>query len=88
MEIQYRQGFVVPASKGARKFAVAFYRWLSAGGELEANPVRVMPGGLERVVPDGFALLGTEVTERREREGNEEHMRPISAEQLVYRLVI
>jgi NADPH:quinone reductase-like Zn-dependent oxidoreductase len=84
-EIQY-QGFVVPASPKARRFAAAFYKWLSQGGKLEPNPIRLMPGGLDRVVEDGFSLLGTGTMEDRGRDRSEEWMRPISAEKLVYRV--
>jgi NADPH:quinone reductase-like Zn-dependent oxidoreductase len=85
VEIQY-QGFTVPASAEARRFAAAFYGWLSAGGKLEANPIRLMPGGLDRVVEDGFALLGSGTMDARQRERREEWMRPISAEKLVYQV--
>lgn len=57
VDIAY-ENMVVPAPPEARDFAVSFYRWLSSRTGLEANPIRVMPGGLDRVVPDGFALLG------------------------------
>jgi len=47
-----------------------------------------MPGGLDRVVPDGFALLGSSgVSARNLADRTEKHMRPISAEKLVYVLV-
>ena len=85
-EIQY-QAFTVPESKTARDFAVLFYRWLGdvAGKELVLNPVRSMPGGLDAVVRDGYALLGSgKMGEREER--TEEWMRPISAEKLVYKI--
>ncbi|KAK4241174.1 hypothetical protein C8A03DRAFT_41359 [Achaetomium macrosporum] len=85
VEIQY-QGFVVPASEKARRFAVAFYKWLSEGGRLEANPIRLMPGGLDRIVPDGFSLLGSGTTETRQQNRTEDWMKPISAEKLVYRV--
>jgi hypothetical protein len=85
VEIQY-QGFVVPESAEARKFAVAFYKWLSEGGKLEGNPIRLMPGGLDRVVDDGFVLLGPGTMDARQRDRAEEWMRPISAEKLVYRV--
>lgn len=85
-EVRYTE-IAFPASPEARAFAVAFYKWLSEGGKkLEANPIRLMPGGLERVVPDGFALLGSGMMEDRERGREEEWMRPISAEKLVYRV--
>lgn len=46
-----------------------------------------MPGGLERVVPDGFALLGSgSVSQRTKLARNEDYMRPISGEKLVYKI--
>jgi NADPH:quinone reductase-like Zn-dependent oxidoreductase len=85
VEVRY-QNLVVPASLEARAFAVAFYKWLSEGGKLVPNPVRNMPGGLERVVPDGFALLGSGSMGDREQERMEEYMRPLSGEKMVYRI--
>lgn len=87
-EIQY-SGFTVPRSEAARGFAVEFFRWLSGsvGREIRPVPVRVMPGGLERVVQDGFELLGSgKVAERRKETGEnvQAWMRPVSAEKLVY----
>ena len=59
VEIQY-QNLMVPASEEARNFAIAFYKWLSEGsGRLEANPIRLIPGGLGRAVTGGFVLLGS-----------------------------
>jgi NADPH:quinone reductase-like Zn-dependent oxidoreductase len=86
-EIQY-QGFTVKQSPAARKFAAAFYQWLSegAGSELIPVPIRSMPGGLEKVVEDGFKLLGPGSMEQRQIERSEEWMRPVSAEKLVYKL--
>ncbi|KAK0738694.1 hypothetical protein B0T18DRAFT_422609 [Schizothecium vesticola] len=78
-------GFVVPASAEARAFAVAFYKWLSEGKNLEPSPVRMMPGGLERVVEDGLALLGPGKMEDRGSR-TEEWMRPVQAEKLVYQI--
>lgn len=44
-----------------------------------------MPGGLDKVIPDGFSLLGSgSVSERVKLARDEEYMRPISAEKLVY----
>jgi len=85
-EVQY-QGMTVPASPHARAFAVDFYRWLSEGEKLQPNPVREMPGGLERVVDDGFALLGTGSMKDREQRRVEPWMVPIGAEKLVYNLI-
>lgn len=76
---------VVRSSPAKRAFATAFYKWLSDGGLLHPNPVRIMPGGLERVVGDGFGLLGTGLSTR-QHERAEEHMKPISGEKLVYRI--
>ena len=85
VDIQY-ENLVVPATEESRSFTVAFYRWLSSGGGLEPNPIRLMPGGLDRVVPDGFALLGSGSMEDRAKSRPEEWMRPVSGEKLVYRV--
>jgi NADPH:quinone reductase-like Zn-dependent oxidoreductase len=85
VEVQY-QNLVVSASLEARRFAVAFYRWLSGEAALVANPTRIMPGGLERIVPDGFALLGSGSMHDRSQEGDKTWMKPVSAEKLVYRM--
>ena len=86
-EVQY-QGFSVKQSPAARAFAVTFYEWLSAamGSELVPVPIRSMPGGLEKVVGDGFQLLGPGSMEQRQVDRADEWMRPVSAEKLVYRL--
>jgi len=86
-EVQY-QGMTVAKSPAARDFAVAFYKWLSGamGSEIKPVPVRVMPGALEKVVEDGFALLGAGGMGDRRINRTEEWMRPVSAEKLVYRL--
>ncbi|KAJ4182232.1 hypothetical protein NW767_013915 [Fusarium falciforme] len=80
------------ASQEALEFARQYYDFLSVGtplgrSRIEPNPVRIMPGGFERVVPDGFALLGSgSVSQRSSVNGGEGHMRPISAEKLVYQV--
>lgn len=57
---------------------------------IAGNPVRLMPGGLEGIVRDGFALLGSgKVRERNtnvQDQGDKDWMQPISAEKLVYQL--
>lgn len=83
-DVEYHK-LVVRSSPVKKAFATAFYKWLSDGGLLQPNPVRVMPGGLERVVEDGFSLLGTDLSKRKQ-EAAEDHMRPISGEKLVYRI--
>ena len=90
VEIQY-QKMTIPASPDARAFAVAFYQWLSAAAKdgkvrLVPNPIRKMPGGLKKVVEDGFALLGTGSMGDRELRRTESWMAPVSAEKLVYTL--
>ena len=82
VEVGYH-GMTIAANPDSRAFTAAFYRWLSEGGKLVPNPVRIMPGGLEMVVEEGFALLesggmGDRVTR------TEEWMRPVSTEKLVY----
>lgn len=82
--VQY-QGMSLPASKEARGFAVAFYEWLSSGkARIEPSPVRMMPGGLDRVVENGLALLGPGSMDDRSKGRKENWMRPVSMEKLVY----
>ncbi|SCV47010.1 related to toxD gene [Fusarium fujikuroi] len=89
VEVGYNDA-VIPANPDAHAFAKEFYNFLSKSllsgrAQLEPNPVRMMPGGLEKVTQHGFALLGTGlVTERSKIKRREEYMRPISAEKLVY----
>lgn len=86
-EVQY-QGMVVNRSPAARHFAVAFYKWLgqAIGSSLKPVPIRKMPGGLSKVVEDGFQLLGSGTMEDRKIERKENWMKPLSAEKLVYSL--
>lgn len=86
-EIQY-QGFTVKKSLAARNFAVAFYKWLSeaVGSEVFPTPFRLMPGGLEKVVEDGFQLLGAGSMDDRHVKRTEDWMRPVSAEKIVYKI--
>lgn len=78
----------IPANPEARAFAAKFFEWLGSRGEvkLEPNPVRVMPGSLERIAEDGFKLFGTDVSGRTGSGRAEDYMRPISGEKLVYRI--
>jgi NADPH:quinone reductase-like Zn-dependent oxidoreductase len=85
VDVQY-QGMRLDASRKARDFAVAYYRWLDGGGMLRPNPVRMMPGGLEGVVEDGFRLLGSGTMGQRDSGRGENWMRPLSAEKIVYRV--
>ena len=82
--VQY-QGMHLPASPSARRFAVAFYKWLSSGeGKLRPNPLREMAGGLESIVDEGFQLLGSGSMGDRRPKSEEAWMRPLSAEKMVY----
>ena len=76
----------LPPNSEARAFTMAFYSWLSEGGKIVPNAARLMPGGLERIAEDGFALLGSGKMEHREGDSDEPHLRPISGEKLVYRI--
>ncbi|SCO58438.1 related to toxD gene [Fusarium fujikuroi] len=91
VEVGYNDA-VILANPDAHAFAKEFYNFLSKSppsgrAQLEPNPVRLMPGGLKRVVQDGFRLLGTGLVSERSRiERPEQYMRPVSAEKLVYSL--
>ncbi|KAH8100360.1 chaperonin 10-like protein [Cristinia sonorae] len=83
---------LIPADPSWREFTVEFYRWLSSSTDrfpISPNPVRLMPGGLGRIVADGFTLLGSaKVIDRpmdANTHGSEPWMKPISGEKLVYR---
>lgn len=85
-------GNTIPADKTHRAFAVAFYGYLSSSPfvfPIKANPVRLMPGGLHKIVEDGFALIGSgKVADREKAEVRQEKwMAKISAEKLVYRII-
>ena len=81
---------MLPADPTHRAFAVAFFEYLSSSLPIKANPVRLMPGGLGKIVSDGFALIGSGKVADREKAKvrAEEWMRKISAEKLVYRIRI
>ncbi|KPI45014.1 uncharacterized protein AB675_2285 [Cyphellophora attinorum] len=83
-EVQYK-GMNLPANPRARAFAVEFYRWLSSRRTVQPSRVRLMPGGLDKIAADGFGLLGSGTMDDRVKR-DEEWMKPISAEKLVYQL--
>lgn len=83
----------LPASPEWRAFTVAFFSFLGRDEQklpIKPNPVRVMPGGLELMVTEGFALLGDNKVADREKNavesGSRPWMKPISGEKLVYHL--
>ncbi|TCD60170.1 hypothetical protein EIP91_010617 [Steccherinum ochraceum] len=94
-EISYF-GDTLPANPQWREFTVAFFKWLSSPKDrftISPNPVRLMPGGLERIVQDGFRLLSTPETNfigerpvEPEAHGAEPWLKPVSGEKLVYRI--
>jgi hypothetical protein len=80
----------LPADPTHRAFTVAFYNYLSSSSPsfpIMANPVRLMPGGLDKIVEDGFTLIGSgKVADRKGDIREEPWMKKISAEKLVYRI--
>lgn len=46
-----------------------------------------MPGGLGKIVPDGFTLLGSGSMQDREHTRTEPWMKTLSAEKMVYSIV-
>lgn len=86
-------GITIPANAEARAFAAAFYEYLGSGArtgqiKLHPIPVRVMPGGLEKIPTDGFALLsGSFEAKGQGKKDYENRLRPISGEKIVYVLV-
>ncbi|KAG6815171.1 hypothetical protein H0H87_004430 [Tephrocybe sp. NHM501043] len=81
-----------PASKDWRAFTVEFYKYLSAHPQqypIKHITPRIMPDGLHGIVPLGFSLLGDNLVIDRKSEHSEstpEHLKPISAEKLVFPL--
>ncbi|KAK1623372.1 chaperonin 10-like protein [Colletotrichum phormii] len=87
VEIQY-QGVTFPANPEAREFATRFYDYLGSEAslgkvKLQANPVRLMPGGLENIGAEGIPLFGS----KQVNDPSKDHMRPISGEKIVYNTV-
>jgi hypothetical protein len=93
MNLIFFTGITLPANAEARSFAAAFYKYIGQESTSELNilqpsPVRLMPGGLEEIVSDGFAVLRNSSLASgagSDLEGKT-HLRPISMEKLVYRI--
>ncbi|KAH0429428.1 zinc-binding oxidoreductase [Colletotrichum camelliae] len=71
-------GATLPANPEARRITAEFYNYMGSEAssgvvKVQSNPVRLMPGGLERIASEGFALLTGA--------GGEQ---PVSAEKIVY----
>lgn len=84
---------VIPVIPPWRAFSVEFFKFLSSGSPsdplhfpINPVPIRLMPGGLDRIIPDAFTLLGTGMPETRKVVGAEPWMKPVSGEKLVYRV--
>ncbi|KAF8658184.1 hypothetical protein AX16_002106 [Volvariella volvacea WC 439] len=86
---------VIPVSPSWTAFAISFFKFLSDGDPGDPSrfpiaplPYRLMPGGLEGVVRDGFRLLGPGTMEDRLQDGDDSKpwLRPISGEKLVYHI--
>jgi hypothetical protein len=86
-------GIVLPVKKEAIDFAVKYFAYLTEAAKKDQavilpNPVRLMPGGLERIAHDGLLLQGSELlSQKDEHTRDEKYMRPISGEKLVYSLL-
>lgn len=84
-EIGYNKA-TIPADPAARAFAVTFDAYLTAH-PLEPNPIRLLPGGLDRVTEEGFALLGGAfVGQRPEATVSGKKLKPLSGEKAVFEL--
>ncbi|KAF5674605.1 ToxD-like protein [Fusarium denticulatum] len=82
VEIGY-QGASIPANPKARKFAAEFFKFLGSEApqgkfKLESNPVRQMPGGLDKIAEQGLPLVSPNKVPG---------VRAVSAEKVVYTVV-
>ncbi|KAG5751266.1 hypothetical protein H9Q70_006106 [Fusarium xylarioides] len=82
VEIGY-QGASIPANPQARKFAAEFFKFLGSEApqgkaKLESNPVRQMPGGLDKIAEQGLPLVSPNKVPG---------VRAVSAEKVVYTIV-
>ncbi|KAM0427387.1 hypothetical protein ACHAQK_012102 [Fusarium lateritium] len=79
VEIGY-QGSSIPANPRARKFAAEFFKFLGTeasqgSAKLESNPVRQMPGGLDKIAEQGLPLISPNKVPG---------VRAVSAEKVIY----
>ena len=86
-------GVTLPANANARSFAAAFFKYVgqeSTPGSslLQSVPVRLMPGGMDRIIPDGFSVLRNSpmISKTGPDTKDEHHLRPVSMEKLVYKI--
>lgn len=89
----YAKGAHLPANQEAREFAAAFFKFIGRGATSDVNvlqsvPIRLMPGGIEKIVSDGFSVLrqSSLVSKDGSRRSMEAYLQPVSAEKLVYKI--
>ncbi|KAK1143702.1 hypothetical protein N8T08_006102 [Aspergillus melleus] len=92
VEIGYH-GVTLPANPEARRFAAAFFKYIGQGptsgsNVLQSVPIRLMPGGLDQIHSDGFAVLRNSplASNAGSDKKIEPHLQPISMEKLVYNI--
>ncbi|KAH8688503.1 chaperonin 10-like protein [Ilyonectria robusta] len=92
VEIEYH-GVTLLADQEARKFAAAFFKFIGQSTASDLNvpqsvPIRLMPGGIEKIVSGGFSVLRQSPLASGDgsQRSMEAHLRPVSAEKLVYKI--
>ncbi|KAI3573109.1 chaperonin 10-like protein [Fusarium oxysporum f. sp. albedinis] len=87
VDVVYHGGVVIPSTTDSREFAAAFFNFLSSGAasneaKLQPNPVRVLPGGLDKISSEGFGLLSG--SPQPDQGQTREVLKPVSGEKIVY----
>ncbi|KAF5686233.1 ToxD-like protein [Fusarium denticulatum] len=82
-------GVAICSTTETRSFAAAFYQFLGSGAvsnevKLQPNPVRLLPGGLDKISSKGFNLLS--VNQKSEPGQATEIFKRVSGEKLVFSL--
>ncbi|CRG91355.1 hypothetical protein PISL3812_08403 [Talaromyces islandicus] len=86
VEIGYH-GVTLPANPEARRFAAAFFKYISNTSFLLPVPIRLMPGGMDEIISEGFAVLrNSSLTSGTGLDRKEAHLQPVSMEKLVYKI--
>ncbi|KAJ5770263.1 uncharacterized protein N7511_002314 [Penicillium nucicola] len=87
-EIGYH-GVTLPANPEARSFAAVFFKFISQEptpgfNVLQSVPVRLMPGGLDQIITDGFSVLRNSpmISRTASDRKDDAHLRPVSMEKL------
>lgn len=86
-------GVTLPANFEARSFPAAFFKYISqeptsGSSVLQSVPIRLMPGGMDRIISDGFSVLRNSslVSKAGSHPKRDAHLQPISMEKLVYKI--